>query len=94
MDKVEEEATEERELTKLVAAIQTGKWTKNDPDLKPYFDLRAGPCMTEELILRIERIFPPESRRNKIFKPISKDTWASAKKCYAEVLVTRHEHSH
>lgn len=35
LDKVKEETAKDRELSKLAAAIQTGKWTKNDPDLKP-----------------------------------------------------------
>ena len=48
------------------AAIQTDKWIKTDPDLKPYFDQRAELYMADRLILRIDRIIPPESLRDKI----------------------------
>jgi len=46
--------------------MQTGKWAKTDPDLKPYFDLRAELYMADGLILRIDRIIPPESLRDRI----------------------------
>ena len=59
LDKVTEESAKDRELTKLATAIQTGKWNKADPDLKPYFDLRAELYMAEGLILRVNRIIAP-----------------------------------
>ena len=66
LDKIKEETAKEKELTKLSAAIQTDKWIKTDPDLKPYFDQRAELYMADRLILRIDRIIPPESLRDKI----------------------------
>ena len=48
--------------------MQTDKCIKTDPDLKPYFDLRAELYMAEGLILRIDRIIPSESLRNKIIQ--------------------------
>ena len=48
--------------------MQTDKWIKTDPDLKPYFDLRAELYMADGLILRIDRIIPPESLRDKIIQ--------------------------
>ena len=48
--------------------MQTGKWTKTNPDLKPYFDLRAELYMAEGLILRIDRIIPSESLRDRIIQ--------------------------
>jgi len=68
LDKIKEATAKGRELTKLAAAMQTGKWTTADPDLKPYFDLRAELYMAEGLILRIDRIIPPESLRDKIIQ--------------------------
>ena len=41
LDKIKEKTTKDRELTKLAVAMQTDKWTKTNPNLKPYFDLRA-----------------------------------------------------
>ena len=46
--------------------MQTGKWTKTDPDRKPYFDLRAELYMAEGLILRIDKIIPPEALTERI----------------------------
>ena len=66
LDRIKEETAKDRELRKLAMAMQTGKWTKTDPDLKPYFDLRAELYMAEGLILRMDRIIPPESLRDKI----------------------------
>ena len=68
MDKMKEETAKDRELTKLAAAMQTDKWIKTDPDLKPYFNLRAELYTADGLILRIDRIIPPESLRDKIIQ--------------------------
>jgi len=32
LDKIKEETAKDRELTKLAAAMKTGKWTKTDPE--------------------------------------------------------------
>lgn len=48
--------------------MQTDKWIKTDPDLKPYFDLRAELYIADGLILRIDRIISPESLRDKIIQ--------------------------
>ena len=68
LDKVKEETAKDDELTTLAEAIQTGKWNKADPDLKPYFDLRAELYVADGLILRLDRIIPPESLREKIIR--------------------------
>ena len=68
LDKIKEETAKDRELTKLSAAIQTDKWIKTDPDLKPYFDRKAELYMADGLILRIDRIIPSESLRDKIIQ--------------------------
>ena len=66
LDKVKEETAKDKVLAELATALQAGKWTKADPDLKPYFDLRAELYMAEGLILGDDRIIPPESLRDKI----------------------------
>ena len=48
--------------------MKTGKWTKTDPDLKPYFDLRAELYMADGLIRRTDIIIPPESLRDRIIQ--------------------------
>ena len=68
LDKIKEETAEDRELTKFAEGMQTDKWIKADQNLKPYFKLRAELYMADGLILRIDRIIPPESLRDKIIQ--------------------------
>ena len=53
-------------LQKLKIALETGKWNRNDPDLIPYYDVRADIYESEGVLLRLNRIIPPESLRDKI----------------------------
>lgn len=73
LDKIKEETAKDRELTKPAAAMKTGKWSKTDPDLKPYLDLRADLYMAERLILRTDRIIPPETLRGRIIQIAHKE---------------------
>lgn len=73
LDKIKEETAKDRELTKPAAAMKTGKWGKTDPDLKPYLDLRADLYMADGLILRTDRIIPPESLRGRIIQIAHKE---------------------
>ena len=66
LDNVKEETAKDKVLAELATALQAGKWTKADPDRKQYFDLRAELYLAEGLILRVDRIIPPESLRDKI----------------------------
>ena len=69
LDKIKEETTKGRELTiKFAEGMQTDKWIKTDQNRKPYFDLRAELYMADGLILRIDRIIPSESLRDKIIQ--------------------------
>lgn len=69
LDKIKEETAKGRELTiKFAEGMQTDKWIKTDQNLKPYFDLRAELYMADGLILRIDRIIPSESLRDKIIQ--------------------------
>ena len=54
------------ELCRLQLALQTGNWDQHDPVLKPYYDLRGELYMAEDLVLRLDKIIPPESLRDKI----------------------------
>lgn len=56
------------------------KWIKTDPDLKLYFELRAELYMADGLILRIDRIIPPESLRDKIIQIAHKQGHLSVSK--------------
>lgn len=69
LDKIKEETAKGRELTiKFAEGMQTDKWIKTDQNLKPYFNLRAELYMADGLILRIDRIIPSESLRDKIIQ--------------------------
>ena len=39
MEKIKAETESDEQLQKLRVAIETGKWDKTDPDLKPYYDI-------------------------------------------------------
>ena len=65
METIQSETKDDRALQKLKKALETGKWTRNDPDLAPYYDLRAEIYVSEGIPLRLNRIIPPESLRNK-----------------------------
>ena len=94
LDKIKEETAKERELTQLPAAMKTSKWTKTDPDLKPYFDLRAKLYMTGGLILRTDRIIPPESLRDRIIQIAHKQGHLGISKNKPKVLVSGHQLLH
>ena len=59
LDRVKEETAKDKVLAKLATALQAGKWTKANPDLKQYFDLRAELYRAEGLILRVDGIITP-----------------------------------
>ena len=94
LDKIKEETAKQRELTQLPAAMKTSKWTKTDPDLKPYFDLRAKLYMTGGLILRTDRIIPPESLRDRIIQIAHKQGHLGISKNKPKVLVSGHQLLH
>ena len=49
-------------------AIKTGTWDKKDPVLKPYADLQAEIYEADDVILRLNKIIPPEKLREKIIR--------------------------
>ena len=57
---------EDQTLKKVQQALQTGKWDTTDPELAPYYELRAQIYLADGLMLRNDRIIPPKSLRDKI----------------------------
>ncbi|KAL9987542.1 hypothetical protein ACROYT_G001867 [Oculina patagonica] len=66
METIESATKEDNTLLKLMKALETGKWDRNDPDLTPFFDLSAEMYVSGGVLLRLDRIIPPESLRDKI----------------------------
>ena len=66
METIAEATATDKMLCQLRAALLTGKWDQDDPALKPYYDLGGELYMAEGLILRLDKIIPPESLRDKI----------------------------
>ena len=66
METIKSATRDDRAFQKLKKALETGKWTRNDPDLAPYNDLTAEMYVSEGILLRLNRIIPPESLRDKI----------------------------
>lgn len=46
--------------------MQSGVWDKKDPNLTPYADLQEGLYEAEDVILRLNKIIPPENLRDRI----------------------------
>jgi transposase InsO family protein len=55
-------------LQQVKEALITGRWNKMSPELAPYYELRAEIYMAEGLLLRHDRIIPPETLREKIIR--------------------------
>ena len=66
MDTIRSASKEDKVLQKLKIALETGKWNRKDPDLIPYYDVRAEIYESEGVLLRLNRIIPPESLQDKI----------------------------
>ena len=57
---------EDQTLKKVQQALQTGKWDTTDPELAPYYELRAEIYLADGVMLRNDRIIPSKSLRDKI----------------------------
>ena len=66
METVRQATQDDKELQKLKKALETGKWDKADPDIAPYYDLKI--FMAEGILLRHDKIIPPEGLRDKIIR--------------------------
>ncbi|KAK3745368.1 hypothetical protein QZH41_001397 [Actinostola sp. cb2023] len=65
LDKVAAATETDEELQHLKHAMQSGIWDKKDPVLKPYLDIQAEIYETENVILRLDKIIPPQELREK-----------------------------
>ena len=94
METIAEATATDKELCQLRAALLTGKWDQDDPALKPY-DLHGELYMAEGLILKLDKIIPPESLRDKIIT--TAHTQGHLEKSMTKemirrkILVSRHE---
>ena len=68
LEKIAAESAIDPELKHLIHTIKTGTWDKKDPILKPYADLQAEINKAEDVILRLNKIIPPEKLREKIIR--------------------------
>ena len=57
---------EDQTLKKVGQALQTGKWNTTDPELAPYYELRAEIYLADGVMLQNDRIISPKSLRDKI----------------------------
>ena len=61
METIQSATKDDRALQKLMKALETERWTRNDPDLAPYYDLRLEICVSEGILLRLNRIIARET---------------------------------
>ena len=66
LEKIAAETQRDPQLKKVQQALVTGNWNKQDPDLAPFYELRAEIYMADGVMLRSDRIIPPESLKEKI----------------------------
>ena len=63
LERIAAETAKDTELQHLKQTIQAGTWNKKDPVLQPYTDLQAELYDAEDIILRLDKIVPPEKLR-------------------------------
>ena len=68
LEKVATETEQDAELQHLKHAMHTGAWDKKDPILRPYIDIQGELYESENVILRLNKIVPPENLRAKIVR--------------------------
>ncbi|KAK3753779.1 hypothetical protein QZH41_014237, partial [Actinostola sp. cb2023] len=68
LDNVATATETDKELQHLKHAMRSGIWDKKDPVLKPYLDIQAEIYETENVILRLDKIIPPQELREKIIR--------------------------
>ena len=68
LETIAEKTKEEKELQLLKKTIHSGQWDKINTTLKPYIDVQAELYEIDDVILRLDRIIPPSSLREKIIR--------------------------
>ena len=66
LDKIREETSKDNELQTLIQTIRTGNWKNTGADLKQYYDVRTEIYEADGVVLRGNRIIPPNSLKKKI----------------------------
>ena len=68
LEAIAAETKDDTELQHLKHAMHSGLWDKKDHVLKPYIEIQAELYQAEEVVLRLDKIIPPESLREKIIR--------------------------
>ena len=68
LEKIATETEQDAELQHLKHAMHTGAWDKKDPIPRPYIDIQGELYESENVILRLNKIVPPENLRAKIVR--------------------------
>ena len=66
--KIKEATAEDKELTELTETIETGNWEEAKQFLKPYYEIRDELFVADGVIMRMDRIVPPQSLRQRIIQ--------------------------
>jgi hypothetical protein len=59
-------------LCELTETIETGKWSEAKQFLKPYYEVRDELFVADGVIMRMDRIVPPQSLRQRIIQSAHK----------------------
>ena len=70
--KIKEATAEDKELTELTETIETGNWEEAKQFLKPYYKIRDELFVADGVIMRMDRIVPPQSLRQRIIQSAHK----------------------
>ena len=70
--KIKEATAEDKELTELTETIETGNWEEAKQFLKPYYEIRDELFVADGVIMRMDRIVPPQSLRQRIIQSAHK----------------------
>ncbi|CAB3977618.1 Transposon Tf2-9 poly [Paramuricea clavata] len=63
---------EDKELCELTETIETGNWSEAKQFLKPYYEVRDELFVADGVIMRMDRIVPPQSLRQRIIQSAHK----------------------
>ena len=68
LENIVAETRTDKKLQHLMHAMRNGKWNKIDPTLKPYYNPQSEIYEAEDMVLRLDKIIPPNSLREKIIR--------------------------
>ena len=67
-NKIKNAAKEDKEMNLLQTTIQNGRWQDVKQLIKPYYEIRGELFVIDGVVMRMDRIVPPESLRKRIIK--------------------------